>query len=295
MDLDTILKIRWAKAINRRSLTQKMAHLILTTNEANVANRAITNGLNICNKHCCIKKIKREPTSCLKCQGWNHYAKDCTKDKDICGNCLENHRTNKCTTVTWKCHSCKTTDHASWDCTCPTYIKKTNEFNTRIPDNLLQYYPTTDSWTWTQGDKPISHQNSDIGLQPHNNLADYRPQQNTRWTDTYIPPNTIEKSLNRKMHVCYLGPLIVLAWNKGGAYIVAELDGSVFNRPAAAFRIIPYFACTHIGLPPLNELLDIFNCHLQELKDSDVSDPNEEAGDSFDEGSLDNTPQLWLK
>ena len=73
---------------------------------------------------------------------------------------------------------------------------------------------------------------------------------------------------------------------------MAELDGSVFDRPAAAFCVIPYFACTHINLPPLNELLDISNCYLQELKDFEVSDPDEEAGDGFDKGSLDNTPQL---
>ena len=34
----------------------------------------------------------------------------------------------------------------------------------------------------------------------------------------------IEKSLNRKMRARYLGPLVVLARNRGGAYILAELD-----------------------------------------------------------------------
>ena len=90
----------------------------------------------------------------------------------------------------------------------------------------------------------------------------------------------------------YLGPLMVLARNKEGAYIVAELDGSVFDHPAAAFCIIPYFACTHINLSPLDELLDISNHCSQELKDSEVSDPDKEAGDSFDKDSPDNTPQL---
>ena len=94
------------------------------------------------------------------------------------------------------------------------------------------------------------------------------------------------------MRAHYLGPLIVLARNKGGAYIVAELDSSVFDRPATVFCVIPYFACTHINLPPLNELLDISSHCLQELKDSEVSNPNEEAGDGFDKDSLDNTPQL---
>jgi hypothetical protein len=51
----------------------------------------------------------------------------------------------------------------------------------------------------------------------------------------------IEKALNRKMRACYLGPLVVISRNKGGAYILCELNGSVFDHPFAAFRVIPYF------------------------------------------------------
>ena len=76
---------------------------------------------------------------------------------------------------------------------------------------------------------------------------------------------------------------------------MAELDSSVFNHPATAFHVIPYFAHTHIDLPPLNELLDISNHCLQELKDSEVSDPDEEAGDGFDEGSMDNHAQPFIQ
>ena len=95
--------------------------------------------------------------------------------------------------------------------------------------------------------------------------------------DLVLVRNTaIEKALNRKMRARYLGPLIVLARNRGGAYIIAELDGSVFDRPVAAFRVIPYFARTKITLPPLDKLLDISQCRLQELKDSDVADPDDE-------------------
>ena len=54
--------------------------------------------------------------------------------------------------------------------------------------------------------------------------------------DLILIRNTaIKKSLNRKMRARYVGPLIVISQNKGGAYIVSELDGSVFNRPIAAF------------------------------------------------------------
>ena len=76
--------------------------------------------------------------------------------------------------------------------------------------------------------------------------------------DLVLIRNTaIEKALNRKMHTRYLGPLIVISQNKGGAYIVAELDGSVFDRPVAASRVIPYFPWTKLDLLPLEDLIDI--------------------------------------
>lgn len=98
--------------------------------------------------------------------------------------------------------------------------------------------------------------------------------------DLVLVRNTaIEKALNRKMRARYLGPLIVLARNRGGAYIISELDGSVFDRPVAAFRVIPYFARTKLELPPLDNLLDISRQRLQEMKDSAVSDPDDDDGD----------------
>ena len=67
----------------------------------------------------------------------------------------------------------------------------------------------------------------------------------------------IEKVLNHKMCMHYLGLLIVLPHNRGGAYILCELDGTVFDRPIAVFRIIPYFVHDSILLLPLRELVDI--------------------------------------
>ena len=84
------------------------------------------------------------------------------------------------------------------------------------------------------------------------------------------------------MRARYLGPLIVISRNRGGAYIIAELDGSVFDRPIAAFRVIPYFARTQLPLPSLDELLDISNARLQEMKNSDTVDPDEDEEDSSD-------------
>ena len=74
----------------------------------------------------------------------------------------------------------------------------------------------------------------------------------------------IEKSLNRKMRPRYLGPLIVIARNHGGAYILCELDGSVLHRPVAAFRLLPYLARKSILLSP--DFLDIDENRLEELR-----------------------------
>ncbi|ETW75489.1 hypothetical protein HETIRDRAFT_56478, partial [Heterobasidion irregulare TC 32-1] len=67
----------------------------------------------------------------------------------------------------------------------------------------------------------------------------------------------IEKVLNQKMRPWYLGPLLVISRNWGGAYILAELDGLVFDRPIAAFCVIPYFARRSLKLTKLEALLNI--------------------------------------
>jgi hypothetical protein len=84
-----------------------------------------------------------------------------------------------------------------------------------------------------------------------------------------IRNTTIEKHLNRKMKPRYLGPLIVISRNYGGAYIVCELDGSVLHRPIAAFRVIPYFPRSSITLP--DSFIDIDTKRLREMESSSGS------------------------
>ena len=78
----------------------------------------------------------------------------------------------------------------------------------------------------------------------------------------------------------YLGPLVVVSHNKGGAYIICELNGSVFDRPVAAFWVMPYFAWKSITLPDLSEFLDISANRLRDMEDSaSLGDDDPEAVD----------------
>ena len=98
--------------------------------------------------------------------------------------------------------------------------------------------------------------------------------------DLVLIRNTaIEKLLNRKMCARYIGPLLVISQNKGSVYIISELNGSVFDRPIAAFRIIPYFARQRINVPPLDELIDITSRRLRELEETTLSDLDDEDED----------------
>ena len=98
--------------------------------------------------------------------------------------------------------------------------------------------------------------------------------------DLVLVCNTaIEKALNRKMQARYLGPLVVVSRNKGGAYIICKLNGSVFDRPVAAFWVVPYFARKSITLPDLSDFLDISADRLRDMEDSVFGDDDPEVFD----------------
>ena len=78
------------------------------------------------------------------------------------------------------------------------------------------------------------------------------------------------------MRARYLGPCIVISRNKGGAYILAELDSSVFDRPVTAFRVIPYFARTKLKLPLLEDLIDVLLANLEQMKATPYEDPDDD-------------------
>jgi hypothetical protein len=62
----------------------------------------------------------------------------------------------------------------------------------------------------------------------------------------------IKKSLNKKMHTRYIGPLIVVSHTYGSVYILSELDGTVLHCPIAAFCLLPCFLYKSIPLPQVS-------------------------------------------
>lgn len=76
----------------------------------------------------------------------------------------------------------------------------------------------------------------------------------------------VEKSLDSKMEKRYLGPMIVIRRTRGGAYLVAEMNGAMFHDRVAAFRVIPYEARHSVVIPQdIHKLIDLSKEALAEL------------------------------
>jgi hypothetical protein len=79
-----------------------------------------------------------------------------------------------------------------------------------------------------------------------------------------------EKTVSGKMKPRYLGPMVVIRRTKGGAYLVAEMNGAMFQERIAAFRVIPYEARHSIQIPAkIQRFIDISEETLAELVDDD--------------------------
>ena len=99
--------------------------------------------------------------------------------------------------------------------------------------------------------------------------------------DLVLIRNTvIESSLDKKMKPRYTGQMIVVRRNKGGSYILSEMDGSVWHQKVGRFRVVPYFAREKIELP--EGILKVIDCDQETLdKIENQIDPDEELSKDY--------------
>jgi hypothetical protein len=194
-----IIKAKWAKAPERRLPSQTSGHLIVSFSNPDTANKAILNGLIICNKRVSVQKCRREPFRCLKCQGWNHIASACDKPDEVCGTCgSTEHKTRDCdNTGKKKCISCNADDHTSWDRNCPTFLRKCEEQNARNQENIMPFFPSTEEWSWALNPPP---QQSIVTEAPSFLDQATRPprRQQLRQTQLSFPPTHSDGNASRQ-------------------------------------------------------------------------------------------------
>jgi hypothetical protein len=88
----------------------------------------------------------------------------------------------------------------------------------------------------------------------------------------------VEYELSRKTKLCYLGPMIVVCRTKGGAYILAELDGAVSKLCYAAFHLLPYLLRNEAKIS-VTSITGLDEEALNSLASKNVEEPNDEALD----------------
>ena len=68
--------------------------------------------------------------------------------------------------------------------------------------------------------------------------------------------------------------MVVISRNRGGAYIICDLDGTLGHAPIAAFRVVPYLAREKLKLPNIEQYIDVSISRLRELENMTNPDPN---------------------
>ena len=180
----TVLTARWIKPPARRTNHQQFAHIIATLNDPMVANEGIRSGITFRNNKLQMKKNRREPMRCAKCQHYSHIAKDCLSHTDRCANCAEEHKTSECQTpYIQRCIPCEANDHASWNRDCPEFEKRCQALDDKYPENLMPYFPSDEAWTHAQAPPKAKPFVNITGSQRDNAATNPSQTKQTKLTD----------------------------------------------------------------------------------------------------------------
>jgi len=143
-----IIKARWIKPEERRHSGQTHAYAIISTSSAESANLLIRHGLYIHGARVRQSKQKQEPTQCMKCRQWGHFASECLAMMDTCGTCGQEHRTDMCRSrEKIYCISYKGNAHMSWDRGCPKFAHRCATLDKRNLENEMLYFLMEQDWT----------------------------------------------------------------------------------------------------------------------------------------------------
>lgn len=143
-----LVSMQWIKPVEWRREDQRFAHLMLTFNNDKTANDCLL-GVIIQGRRRTTDKCKKEALCCLKCHRYNHIARHCTSEKEICGTCsAEGHSNKDCPNPTkTRCATCGVDGHPAWSRDCPMFICRNQELDRQVPENALLYFPTHEPWT----------------------------------------------------------------------------------------------------------------------------------------------------
>jgi hypothetical protein len=86
--------------------------------------------------------------------------------------------------------------------------------------------------------------------------------------DVVLVRNTVDEgSLSGRNRDRWWGPLVVVRRTRGGAYIVCEFNGAVWQKKIGKFRVIPYQQRQKLTIgPQIEELIDVSRETLDELE-----------------------------
>lgn len=154
LEPNSVIEARWVKNPKDRAPGQRSAHLRLWLRSPKDANKLLTGRIYVANSMVYAKKVSKEPIRCAKCFKFGHMAAHCGSiTQDVCAYCSGAHRIQVCKRDRpAHCVNCAGTDHAythtSTSRACPEFKRRCLVLDSRCPENLLQYYPTDEDWTW---------------------------------------------------------------------------------------------------------------------------------------------------